>query len=829
MSDSSYSANNDDNDDTSSSSSSSAQNNNQNNTKPKTIETNRTTNTRAFPSSIAPPHRKCIIRHCHKYRNRNRMCIRHNKEYHGKPPRRVVDQGYDVDSDNDDSSHDDMDESTKQSTEKTPQRNATPLHQEQSHSAPPYRYKLCILKSCRSRIHQDDIEITHGMCRKHYTKYRVQSFPSELVVRRNWRWSTTHSRGKRSRDPEDDVEEDASSGIPSNGAASHGSSSDHNVKNTHHDDDKDAPIRNISMLHSKLLHNSTTYNQDECSSITSIHSQSTVPSDDNDNNDHDHGASQVPPQKKKKGKASTTHRYCCIRRCPRKIHSNSWDDGLCRKHFLFFGMYPPPELKGPLTKRWNYGCDSKNDRDEAISKVDSDPIAAQDAAMEETERLYKAYYFARKNREWRLSHGGTDTQHAASKRSKKRGAEDERYEMEQEKLSATSFPLEMQRKFAKLRKTCILQSKKDWNGHVMTKRLGRESETLAGCHEKIPSSHPSLLYRRGGIPATLAKQIIHNIKQQDLSAIDNVYDAVVLEAQRVTGLPDDADGTSFANYVKQRQKYSCHDALDWDWCGQGGDGKGNIYQHMSIDMIDDFVGWATSLSAKDRAKPTVKDSAMPEGAGEEDEAVYSGGIHVPKAPPPPSQIAFLRHRLQKALVERCKVLYPDESMENHSKRAEVLLGCLDSSALVSIGITIEEVMTAALMPLAKAHVERCRRLERLNNLQSHDGLEQEDKEGTTQSCMDPFVAWTLPIVEAITELARDESTNHETCNLLSSKPPYAVLKSDGSVQFINSLVKSNACSESLSQWVQLHGINGLNSCLKNGNKHAELLDLLCSG
>jgi hypothetical protein len=135
----------------------------------------------------------------------------------------------------------------------------------------------------------------------------------------------------------------------------------------------------------------------------------------------------------------------------------------------------------------------------------------------------------------------------------------------------------------------------------------------------------------------------------------------------------------------------------------------------------------------------------------------------------------------------------------------------------------------ALIPLAKAHVEHCRRLERFSNLQSNDGLEQEDKAGTTQSCVDPFVAWTLPIPEVIPKLARDKSTNFPSCNLLSSKPPNAVLRSDGSVQFINSLVESNSCKESLSLLFRLHGINSSGSIFKNDDKHAELLCLLCSG
>ena len=55
-----------------------------------------------------------------------------------------------------------------------------------------------------------------------------------------------------------------------------------------------------------------------------------------------------------------------------------------------------------------------------------------------------------------------------------------------------------------------------------------------------------------------------------------------------------------------------------------------------------------------------------------------GLLHVPKAPPLPSQVVFLRDRLEKRLVERLKVLYPHEDMDIHSKRAQKLLESVDS-------------------------------------------------------------------------------------------------------------------------------------------------------
>jgi hypothetical protein len=89
----------------------------------------------------------------------------------------------------------------------------------------------------------------------------------------------------------------------------------------------------------------------------------------------------------------------------------------------------------------------------------------------------------------------------------------------------------------------------------MKKRLGRECEKLAVCHEKSESCNPSLLNEGRGRPTTLAKYILQNINLHDLSAKENIHDAVVLEGQRVLGLLYDADVTS-SNNVQQGCKYS---------------------------------------------------------------------------------------------------------------------------------------------------------------------------------------------------------------------------------------------------------------------------------
>mmetsp|Transcript_8252 Transcript_8252/g.20289 ORF Transcript_8252/g.20289 Transcript_8252/m.20289 type:complete len:600 (+) Transcript_8252:121-1920(+) len=87
---------------------------------------------------------------------------------------------------------------------------------------------------------------------------------------------------------------------------------------------------------------------------------------------------------------------------------------------------------------------------------------------------------------------------------------------------------------------------------------------------------------------------------------------------------------------------------------------------------------------------------------------------------------------------------------------------LDASAYVAVGTAVEEVLTAALMPLAHAHVGRCRRLERDKN---RDRKSCQKRSLSADSLMgdDPFHVWTLPPVEALARLAMALSDDDNEC------------------------------------------------------------------
>jgi hypothetical protein len=94
---------------------------------------------------------------------------------------------------------------------------------------------------------------------------------------------------------------------------------------------------------------------------------------------------------------------------------------------------------------------------------------------------------------------------------------------------------------------------------------------------------------------------------------------------------------------------------------------------------------------------------------------------------------------------------------------------MDTSALVALGMVWEDAITASLLPLARQHVARCRRLEqqKLSELRSTNDMSNRSEE---EARMDPFQEWTLPPEQAIWRLAQ-EGVNSE---LPSSLPPTRV-------------------------------------------------------
>ncbi|KAL7551731.1 hypothetical protein ACHAWF_014916 [Thalassiosira exigua] len=189
-----------------------------------------------------------------------------------------------------------------------------------------------------------------------------------------------------------------------------------------------------------------------------------------------------------------------------------------------------------------------------------------------------------------------------------------------------------------------------------------------------------------------------------------------------------------------------------------GDGE-LLYRHCSIAEVDNLVGWATSHHGN------VSDSATSTSMADERRL---GLCHLPMAPPPPSHVAFLSRRIKERLGghssspvvsafavkgENCTAaVQMGEGVEISPSLSNVAMA-MDTSAHVAVAMAAEEALTAELLPLAQAHVRRCRRLERKGKGRKPG---QAPVKGFADGT-DPFHAWTLPPGEAIAILARDGS------------------------------------------------------------------------
>jgi len=179
------------------------------------------------------------------------------------------------------------------------------------------------------------------------------------------------------------------------------------------------------------------------------------------------------------------------------------------------------------------------------------------------------------------------------------------------------------------------------------------------------------------------------------------------EGKKHSGLVKSKPDTRItANGIKVRQRYHQH----------------LLYQHFSVAEIDNLVGWATSHRGNTSESNVQRSNAL------ENEERRLGLSHMPTAPPPPSHIAFL----QKHISERSNASSTGAAKEEYALAAdaaayegnkdttttskplhhEINVNSMDTSAYVAVGISVEEALIMALIPLAEAHVARCRRLEK---------------------------------------------------------------------------------------------------------------------
>lgn len=129
--------------------------------------------------------------------------------------------------------------------------------------------------------------------------------------------------------------------------------------------------------------------------------------------------------------------------------------------------------------------------------------------------------------------------------------------------------------------------------------------------------------------------------------------------------------------------------------------------------VNELVGWAMHIS-------------QPEAAHLHGDVPINPLLGLPSAPPPPSY-------LNELLTICMKLIRRD-------KKYAIVMNTMDHSAAVTAACLLEEMMTTILMPLAKKHVVRCRKLdmEAVSKERGEEGIAMDD--------------WTLPPEEALLKI-----------------------------------------------------------------------------
>jgi hypothetical protein len=153
------------------------------------------------------------------------------------------------------------------------------------------------------------------------------------------------------------------------------------------------------------------------------------------------------------------------------------------------------------------------------------------------------------------------------------------------------------------------------------------------------------------------------------------------------------------------------DFVQWDALADTKWGTNPLIRYVSVPEVEELVGWATHVQ---RPVPAADVNPL---------------LNLPSTPLPPSLLIDLENTVSQLLAA-----------EELSDQWE----SFDQSALVAIGIALEEMITTNLLPLAQLHVQRCRQLE------VTDGSEER-----------LFSEWTLPPEEAVDKLVEKAKSQPE--------------------------------------------------------------------
>jgi SHAQKYF class myb-like DNA-binding protein len=180
------------------------------------------------------------------------------------------------------------------------------------------------------------------------------------------------------------------------------------------------------------------------------------------------------------------------------------------------------------------------------------------------------------------------------------------------------------------------------------------------------------------------------------------------------------------DYEKRKKMNICvptddDDHVRWDALADTKWGRNPLTKYVSVRELDGLVGWATHQQSP---VPVANVNPL---------------LGLPNAPLQPSLLTYLENTVSEIL-----------SAQKKSDQWE----SFDQSALVAIGIALEEMVTTNLLPLAQLHVNRCRQLEAIPG--------NEEK---------LFSEWTLPPEEAVEKLVEKAKSQQEPGVCLATAYP----------------------------------------------------------
>lgn len=121
---------------------------------------------------------------------------------------------------------------------------------------------------------------------------------------------------------------------------------------------------------------------------------------------------------------------------------------------------------------------------------------------------------------------------------------------------------------------------------------------------------------------------------------------------------------------------------DWDLIAASEFGSTPLTQYLPHIEVDSLIGWATHVSSN---RPSANPNPL---------------LNLGSAPLRPGEL----HMIHAAMTE---FIVKERDADNFS----LLYREFDQSALVGLGICLEEMITASLFPLAQAHVRRCQSID----------------------------------------------------------------------------------------------------------------------